>query len=52
MAIKQIVIKGEIFFYQTRRWNGRYAQHNNHFSNEAWWKKRKHRIVIYFVNIP
>jgi len=38
MVIKQIEIKGELFFHQSRRWNRRYAQHNNHFSNEAWWK--------------
>jgi len=24
----------------------------NHFMDAAWWKKKKYKSVIYFVNIP
>jgi len=39
-------ILGEIFFCQSRRWNGRYAQHNNHFSNPCpiWQSVRRGRV--------
>jgi len=40
-------ILGGLFFC-----NGHYASHNNHFMDVEWWKKRKYKIVIYFVNIP